>query len=172
MADSIYDVRIVKDYPKKGIDFLDITTLWKDPVAFKKHIDDLAAALEGIDYDCIVGLESRGFVIGSALAYLTGKSFIVIRKKGDLPTDKVTVEYKKEYGSDVFELDTATIGRGNKAVIVDDLLATGGTAVAAIQLIELAGAEVAATAFIFELSDLEVKPELKKYKVISLKKYP
>jgi len=149
-------IRSIPDYPKKGIMFRDITTLIKDPLGFKLIIDNLKErySSDSIKFDIIVGIESRGFIIGGALSYCLGKGFIPIRKKGKLPAETVSHEYELEYGTDTVEIHKDAINNGDRVLIVDDLLATGGTALAAITLIEKLGGVVAELAFIVDLPDL------------------
>jgi adenine phosphoribosyltransferase len=149
-------IRTIPDYPKKGIMFRDITTLIKDPVGFKLVIDAFTKrySREDLKFDMIVGIESRGFIIGGALAYTLGKGFVPIRKKGKLPADKVSHEYDLEYGTDVVEMHIDSIQKGTRVLLIDDLLATGGTALAAATLIEKLGGTIAEMAFIVNLPDV------------------
>jgi adenine phosphoribosyltransferase len=146
-------IRTVPDYPKKGIMFRDITTLIKDPVGFRLMIDSLTQRyLSGdIAFDVIVGIESRGFIIGGALAYTLGRGFVPVRKKGKLPAEKISHEYELEYGTDTVEMHRDAIVKGSRVLVVDDLLATGGTALAAAALIEKLGGTVAEMAFVVDL---------------------
>jgi len=149
-------IRTIPDYPKKGIMFRDITTLIKDPVGFRLVIDNLTQRyVQGdVSFDVIVGIESRGFIIGGALAYSLGKGFVPVRKKGKLPAEKVSHEYELEYGTDVVEMHVDSVGKGSRVLLIDDLLATGGTALAAAALIEKVGGIVAEMAFIVNLPDV------------------
>lgn len=149
-------IRTIPDYPKKGIMFRDITTLIKDPVGFRLVIDNFTQHyIKGdTEFDVIVGIESRGFIIGGALSYTLGKGFIPIRKKGKLPAEKITHEYALEYGTDIIEIHTDALVQGERVLVVDDLLATGGTALAAAALIEKLGGVVAEMAFIVNLPDV------------------
>ncbi len=149
-------IRTVPDYPKKGIMFRDITTLIKDPVGFRLVIDNFTQRyIKGdVDFDVIVGIESRGFIIGGALSYTLGKGFIPVRKSGKLPAEKITHEYELEYGTDTIEMHTDSLGKGTKVLLIDDLLATGGTALAAAALIEKLGGVIAEMAFIVNLPDV------------------
>lgn len=162
-------IRTIPDYPKKGIMFRDITTLLKDPVGFRLVIDNFTQHyIKGdMDFDVIVGIESRGFIIGGALAYTLGKGFVPIRKKGKLPAETVKQEYQLEYGTDSIEIHKDALGSGTKVLLVDDLLATGGTALAAAALIEKLGGHVAEMCFIVDLPDVGGKKKLlaKGYKV-------
>jgi adenine phosphoribosyltransferase len=168
-------IRTVPDYPKKGIMFRDITTLIKDPVGFRLVIDSLTQRyIEGaVKFDVIVGIESRGFIIGGALAYTLGKGFVPIRKKGKLPADIVTQEYELEYGTDQIEIHRDALHKGVKVLLVDDLLATGGTALAAAALVEKLGAEVAEMCFIVDLPDVGGAKKLrdKGYKFFALTEF-
>jgi adenine phosphoribosyltransferase len=163
-------IRVINDYPKEGIVFRDITTLLKNKRAFKMCINQLAK-LAGKDFDYVVGIEARGFILGSALAYKLGKGFIPIRKKGKLPFSTVSKDYKLEYGSATIEMHSDAIKKGEKVLIVDDLLATGGTAKAAAELIAESGGEVESIIFLVELSELGGRNVLKDYNTISLIKY-
>lgn len=149
-------IRTIPDYPKKGIMFRDITTLIKDPSGFRLVIDNLAEryAKEQTEFDIIAGIESRGFIIGGALSYSLGKGFIPIRKKGKLPADVISHEYELEYGTDIIEIHKDAVNKGDRVLIVDDLCATGGTALAAITLVEKLGGIVSEVAFIVDLPDL------------------
>jgi len=149
-------IRTIPDYPKKGIMFRDITTLIKDPVGFRLVIDNFTQRyIKGdVKFDVIVGIESRGFIIGGALSYTLGKGFIPIRKAGKLPGEKISHEYKLEYGTDKIEMHIDAIKKGTKALIIDDLLATGGTALASAELIEKLGGIVSEMAFIVNLPDI------------------
>lgn len=149
-------IRTVPDYPKKGIMFRDITTLIKDPVGFRLVIDSLTQRyISGnVKFDVIVGIESRGFIIGGALSYTLGKGFVPVRKSGKLPADKITHEYALEYGTDKIEMHTDSIHKGTRVLLIDDLLATGGTALAAAALIEKLGGIVAEMAFIVDLPEV------------------
>jgi len=155
-------IRSIPDYPKKGIMFRDITTLIKDPVGFKHVIDNLKDRYsEGnIPFDTIIGIESRGFIIGGALSYCLDKGFIPIRKKGKLPAEVISHEYELEYGTDTVEIHKDAINKGDRVLVVDDLLATGGTALAAVSLIEKLGGIVSELAFIVDLPELEGSKKL------------
>ncbi len=149
-------IRTVPDYPKKGIMFRDITTLIKDPVGFRLVIDSLTQRYIGgaLPFDVIVGIEARGFILGGALAYTLGKGFAPIRKAGKLPADVVQQEYELEYGTDTMEMHKDALAEGDRVLLVDDLLATGGTALAAANLVEKLGATVTEMAFIVNLPDV------------------
>ncbi len=148
-------IRTIPDYPKKGIMFRDITTLIKDPVGFRLVIDNFTQRyIKGdILFDLIVGIEARGFIIGGALSYTLGRGFVPIRKKGKLPAEVVRHEYALEYGVDTVEVHRDAIAKGTRVLLVDDLLATGGTALAAAALIEKLGGTVTELAFIVNLPD-------------------
>ena len=156
-------IRTIPNYPKKGIMFRDITTLIKDPVGFRLVIDTFTQRyIKGdIGIDLIVGIEARGFIIGGALSYTLGKGFVPIRKLGKLPAEVVRHEYELEYGKDTVEVHKDAIGKGAKVLLVDDLLATGGTALAAASLIEKLGGFVAELAFIVNLPDVGGYKKLK-----------
>jgi adenine phosphoribosyltransferase len=168
-------IRTVPDYPKKGILFRDITTLIKDPVGFRLVIDSLTQRYMKKDlyFDTIVGIEARGFIIGGALSYTLGKGFVPIRKAGKLPSVVEEQVYDLEYGSDKIEIHKDALAKGEKILLVDDLLATGGTALAAAALIEKLGGEVVEMAFIVNLPDVggEEKLLAKKYRVYSLTEF-
>ncbi len=165
-------IRTIPNYPKKGIMFRDITTLIKDPVGFRLVIDNFTQRyLQGdVPIDLIIGIEARGFIIGGALSYTLGKGFVPIRKKGKLPAEVVRHEYELEYGTDTVEVHKDAIAQGQKVLLVDDLLATGGTALAAAALIEKLGGMVAELAFIINLPDVGGYQRLKDkgYKVYCL----
>ena len=163
-------VRAIPDYPKKGVIFRDVTTLLKEGQYFKEAIDKMA---EKIDYeiDKVIGIEARGFIVGAPLAYKLSKGFIPIRKPGKLPCEKISVEYDLEYGKDSIEMHVDGIKKGERVVIVDDLLATGGTSQAAIKLVESLGAEVAGLLFLMELDDINGRQKLKNYRVDSIIHY-
>jgi len=151
-------IRTIPDYPKAGIMFRDITTLIKDPVGFRLVIDNLAQHYVsedlGFEFDTIVGIESRGFIIGGALSYVLGKGFVPIRKRGKLPGETVQEEYTLEYGTDVIEIHKDAIEDGDRIILIDDLLATGGTAYASARLVEKLGGIVQEIAFIVDLPDV------------------
>lgn len=168
-------IRTIPDYPKRGILFRDITTLLKDPVGFRLVIDSFTQRyIRGdLKFDIIVGIESRGFIIGGALAYSLGKGFIPIRKKGKLPADKISHEYELEYGTDTMEIHSDALQNGTPVLLVDDLLATGGTALAAAALVEKLGGTVAEMAFIVNLPDVGGAGKLleKGYRIFSLTEF-
>lgn len=168
-------IRTIPDHPKKGIMFRDITTLLKDPVGFRLVIDNFSQRyIEGkIDIDLIVGIEARGFIIGGALSYTLGKGFIPIRKVGKLPAEVERHEYELEYGTDTVEIHRDAIAKGSKVLLVDDLLATGGTALAAATLVEKLGGTIAEMAFIVNLPDVGGEKKLldRGYKVFCLTEF-
>ncbi|MGE5239218.1 MAG: adenine phosphoribosyltransferase [Chloroflexota bacterium] len=168
-------IRTIADYPKKGIMFRDITTLIKDPVGFRLVVDSLTQRyVKGdVPFDVIVGIESRGFILGGALAYTLGKGFVPVRKKGKLPAEKVSQEYELEYGTDSIEMHKDAIAEGERVLLIDDLLATGGTALAAAALIEKLGGIIMEMAFIVSLPDVGGMKRLKEknYKVYALTEF-
>ena len=164
-------IRNIPDFPKEGILFRDITTLLKDADAYEQLISELADSLKAYDVDIVIGPEARGFVIGSALAYAIHAGFVVARKPGKLPCKTMRFEYGLEYGSDTLEIHEDASKPGQRVAIVDDLLATGGTALATIKLAEQAGATVVAARFAIELCDLNGRELLKGYDVDSVIKY-
>ena len=164
-------IRDIKDFPKEGIIFRDITTLLKDPDALKCSIDELAKVVKQDEFDIVVGPESRGFIFGVPIAYNLSKGIALIRKKGKLPAEVVRKEYALEYGTAEIEIHKDAIKKGQKVVVVDDLLATGGTAKAIIELIEELGGEVVSLNFLIELDDLNGRELLKGYKINSILHY-
>ncbi len=144
-------IRTIPDFPKPGILFRDVTTLFKNSEAFNMLIGEMAAELKDKNVDIVVGPEARGFIMGSALAYALGAGFVPARKPGKLPCETISYEYALEYGTDRLEIHADAIKKGQRVVIVDDLLATGGTALAAIKLVEQMGGEVVAIRFAIEL---------------------
>lgn len=163
-------IRTVPDWPKKGIMFRDITTLLKDPEGFRKSIDFLVHRYIGRNIDKIAGIESRGFIIGSALAHQLGKGFIPLRKPGKLPAETVSQEYSLEYGTDKLEIHKDAIVPGEKVLVVDDLIATGGTCLAACKLIEKLGGRVEECAFLVDLPEIGGRKNIENagYKVFNL----
>lgn len=164
-------VRSIPDFPEPGIIFRDITTIIQHPDGLKMSIDGILEDLKGIDFDVVVGAESRGFIFGAPIAYAAGKGFSLIRKKGKLPCETISEEYDLEYGSAVIEMHTDAIQPGQKVVIIDDLIATGGTTEAMIKLVERLGGEVVSINFIIELAGLEGRKKLEGYRVSSLITY-
>lgn len=165
-------LRHVTGFPKEGIDFIDITTVLQDSEALHQSIDEMKKlALEMGDFDLIIGPESRGFIFGAPLAYALKKGFVPIRKRGKLPYKTICVEYQLEYGTDVLEIHQDAIRPGQRVVIIDDLLATGGTTESNIKLVEKLGGEVAGLVFFIELGFLKGRSKLEGYKVNSLVKF-
>ena len=164
-------IRNIPDFPKQGILFRDITTLLKDKTAFKKAIDGLAKIVKGKKIDYVVAVESRGFIFGAALAYKLGAGFIPIRKKGKLPAETISASYALEYGTDSLEMHKDALKENSKILIVDDLLATGGTVAAVCQLTQQVKAKIAGIVFLIELCDLKGRDKLKGYPVYSLIQY-
>lgn len=164
-------IRSIPDFPKEGILFRDITTLLKNPEAFNSMIALIAEKLKGMDIDIVICPEARGFIVGAAVAYAIGAGFVPARKPGKLPCEVNKISYGLEYGSDCLEVHKDAVLPGQRVAIVDDLLATGGTALAVIKLVEELGAEPVAAAFAVELTDLPGREALRGYQVISLIKY-
>ena len=158
----------IPDFPEPGIMFRDITSVIQDPEGLKLAVDGLAGLLKDTEFDLIVGPESRGFIFGVPVAYLKGKGFIPVRKKGKLPRKTVSQKYDLEYGQAEIEMHVDAIKPGQKVVIVDDLIATGGSAEAAAKLVEQLGGEVVKIIFVMELAGLEGRKKLAKYDVESL----
>ena len=158
----------IPDFPEPGIMFRDITSVIQDPDGLKLAVDGLVDLLKDTEYDLIVGPESRGFIFGVPVAYLTGKGFVPVRKKGKLPRETVSQKYDLEYGQAEIEIHTDAVKPGQKVVIVDDLIATGGSAEAAAELVEKLGGEVTKMIFVMELAGLKGREKLKKYDVGSL----
>lgn len=164
-------IREVPDFPKKGILFYDITTLLKDKAGYATLIDVLAERYIGKDVDLILGMEARGFIFGPALAYRLNAGFVPVRKPGKLPAATTRVEYDLEYGSNALEVHQDAIHKGQRVLIVDDLLATGGTAEATAKLAKKLGAEITGLAFVVELDFLKGREKLKPYDVFSVLHY-
>ena len=164
-------VRNIPDFPIAGINFKDITTLLSDGQAFAQVVDTLAARYEGRGIDAVVGIESRGFIFSAPLAYRLGVGLVPVRKHGKLPAATYRVEYDLEYGSNKLEIHRDALKPGARVVIVDDLLATGGTVAAACQLVEMAGGQVEEVAFVIELAFLNGREQLTNYPIFSLIQY-
>ena len=164
-------IRDVKDFPKEGILFKDITTLLQDGEGLVESIDQIAARLEGVDFDLVVGPEARGFIFGVPTAYKLKKGFVPVRKPGKLPYKCISETYDLEYGSSTIEMHVDAIEKGQKVVIIDDLLATGGTTKAMIDLVEKMGGIVAKVVFLIELKDLNGRELLKGYDIESILQY-
>ena len=167
-------IRSIPDYPKKGILFRDITTLIKDEKAFKESIDQICKIVKDIEFEKIAAIESRGFVFASAVSYNLSKSFILLRKKGKLPSEKLSQDFELEYGKATIEIHKDSIKKNDSVLIIDDLIATGGTAEAGAKLIEKSGGKVAGFVFVINLFDLNGSKKLieKGYKVNSLLDFP
>jgi adenine phosphoribosyltransferase len=164
-------VRSIPDFPIPGILFKDITPLLRDPQALRKAIDAMAAGCSGMGVDCVVGIESRGFILGAPLAYLLNAGFVPIRKPGKLPAETVGAEYTLEYGVNRLEMHRDAMAPGQRVLVVDDLLATGGSARAAAQLVEALGGVVVGMSFLVELAFLRGRDRLAGYDVRSLITY-
>ena len=164
-------IRNIQDFPQEGVLFRDITTLLKDAEGMKEAIDQMTAKLEGVAFDLVLGPESRGFIFGMPVAYNMGKGFVPVRKAGKLPAEVVSKEYALEYGTATIEMHKDAIQPGQKVVIVDDLMATGGTAKAIVEMVEEMGAEVAALLFLIELDFLEGRKVLPDYRIESIIHY-
>jgi adenine phosphoribosyltransferase len=164
-------VRIVMDFPNEGISFKDITTLLKDPEAYVYTVDSLVNYCREKGVDIIVGPEARGFVLGAPVAYALKVGFVPVRKPGKLPAETVKYEYELEYGMDSLEIHKDAIRPGQRVVVVDDLLATGGTALAAVKLVEKLGGIVVGVVFVMELSYLDGRKTLEGYDVYSVVSY-
>jgi adenine phosphoribosyltransferase len=161
-------IRNIPDFPKEGILFKDITPLLKDGEALKEAIRRMAAMFRDYDIDYVVGIEARGFLVGTPLAIALDKGFIPIRKPGKLPHEVLHMAYELEYGENVLEIHKDAVSKGDKILLIDDLLATGGTTLAATKMIEKLGGEVVACGFLLELKDLDGRKVLKDYEVKSL----
>ena len=161
-------VRSIPDFPEPGIIFRDVTSILQDPDGLKLSIDLIQEKLEGLDFDVIAGTESRGFIFGVPVAYNMHKAFVPVRKKGKLPCETVSREYALEYGTAAIEIHKDAIKPGQKVVVIDDLIATGGTIEAAVKLIEELGGEVVKVVFLMELAGLKGRERLKDYEVESV----
>jgi adenine phosphoribosyltransferase len=164
-------IRDIPDYPKKGVGFKDLTTLWKDGKLVRKVNDDLEARWKGKGVEKIVGIEARGFIVGAPLADRLGIGFVPARKVGKLPSDRVSMDYELEYGRQALEIHVDAVSKGEKVLVVDDLLATGGTSKAAGVLVERMGGRIVGFAFIAELTSLGGRKKLDGYEVYSIAKY-
>lgn len=164
-------IRDIPDFPQKGVLFKDITPMLQDGVAFRAALDRLAAHYAGAGIQTVVGVESRGFIFGAPLAYLLKSGFVPVRKFGKLPAQTVNVEYTLEYGTNIVEIHTDAVKAGERVLIVDDLLATGGTVSATVELVERLGGHIAGIAFLVELQNLRGRDHLKDYDVFALIKY-
>ena len=164
-------IRHVPDFPKPGILFYDVTTLLRDPGGFQQALDDLTAPYDEDAVDVVVGIESRGFILGAAVADRLNAGFVLVRKPGKLPANTIQVSYDLEYGSDVLEMHADAIELGQRVLIVDDLLATGGTARATIDLVKQTGGEILGLAFLIELVELNGRKKLSGEEVRAVLRY-
>jgi adenine phosphoribosyltransferase len=170
-ADVKKSIRTIPDYPKKGIAFKDLTTLWRNGALTRRVTDALEAKYKGAKLDKIVGIEARGFIVGAPLADRLGIGFVPARKVGKLPGSKVSVNYDLEYGRAGLEIHLGSISKGDRVLVVDDLLATGGTSRAAASLIERVGGDVVGFAFVTELGSLHGRRKLAGYEVFAIARY-
>lgn len=161
-------LRQIPDFPKEGVNFIDITTVLQDPEAFRDSVNQMAELVDDLEFDLIIGSESRGFIMGAPLAYAKGTGFIPVRKSGKLPFATVETSYQLEYGVDRLEMHTDAIKAGQRVLIVDDLLATGGTAKANCDLVEELGGEVVGLLFFIELTALNGRSKLEDYRIESV----
>ncbi|HEX2915995.1 MAG TPA: adenine phosphoribosyltransferase [Chloroflexia bacterium] len=164
-------IRDIPDFPTQGILFKDITTLLQDPQAFRQALDEMTDAYKGEQIDAVVGIESRGFIFGAPLAYNLGAGFVLARKLGKLPFDTIAAEYSLEYGTNTIEMHADAIKPGQRVLIADDLLATGGTVQATARLVEQLGGEVVGLVFLVELAFLKGRERLTQYRVTALLDY-
>ena len=164
-------IRSIPDFPEPGIIFRDITTVLQDAEGFRLAIDEMKKLLEGVEFDVVIGAESRGFIFGAPLAYALGKPFVLVRKKGKLPCETISQDYEFEYGTATLEIHKDALEKDQKCVIVDDLIATGGTIKAAATLVEKLGAQVVKCIFLLELAGLNGREKLKDYDVGSVVSY-
>lgn len=165
-------IRTIPDFPKEGIMFRDITTVLQDKDGFALAVDSLIDMLDGVEFDMIAGSESRGFIFGAPVAYAMNKAFLIVRKAGKLPRETISETYDLEYGTATLEIHKDSIKPGQKVVIIDDLIATGGTTEAMIKMIERLGGKVVKICFVIELAGLKGREKLKNYDVESLAIYP
>ncbi|MEA3422637.1 MAG: adenine phosphoribosyltransferase [Bacillota bacterium] len=164
-------IRVIEDFPVEGISFKDITTLLSDGEAFNFSINEMIRMIGDLEFDVIVAPEARGFLIGSPISFQMKKPFVPIRKKGKLPFETLTYEYELEYGTDILEVHNDAIKPGDRVLIVDDLLATGGTVKAIVEMVKKLGGEVVGLEFLIELDFLKGRDLLKEYRVESLIQY-
>ena len=165
-------IRDIVDFPKKGIIFKDVTTAIKKPEIFKEIIDYFVEQLKDIEFDYVAGIESRGFFLAAPIAYILNKGLLVIRKPGKLPAETISAEYELEYGTDKLEIHIDAIEKGQKVIIMDDLIATGGTLGASIELVEKLGGSVPASMFLIELEELKAREKYgSKTNMISMLKF-
>ena len=165
-------VTTIPNFPKEGIMFRDVTSVVQDPEGLKMAIDQLVEKLKGLDFDLVVGTESRGFLFGAPVAYALNKGFILVRKKGKLPREVISEDYDLEYGSATIEMHKDSIKPGQKVVVIDDLFATGGTTEAVVKLVERLGGEIVSMGFVMELAGLGGMEKFKKYNPYALITYP
>jgi len=161
-------ITVIPDFPEKGILFRDITSVIQDPNGFKIAVEGLIDSLKGVDFDLVLGTESRGFVFGAPVAYAMKKGLILVRKKGKLPRETVCEDYSLEYGTASLEMHSNSIKKGQKVVIIDDLLATGGTTEAVVKMVKRLGGKVVKICFVIELAGLKGRSKLAGYPVDSL----
>lgn len=161
-------VRTIPDFPEPGIMFRDITSVLQDADGFKLAIDEMMKLIEGLDFDVVAGAESRGFILGAPIAYLLNKPMVLVRKKGKLPCETVEQSYELEYGTATIEMHKDAIKPGQKVLLVDDLIATGGTVEASAKLVEKLGGEVVKIIFLMELAGLKGRERLSKYDMDSV----
>lgn len=161
-------IRLIKDFPKPGINFRDITTLLQDAEAFKKAVDTMANLCKDMEVDIIACPEARGFALGAPLAYAMGKGLVLLRKPGKLPGKTISHSYQLEYGTDALEVHEGAILPGQKVLLIDDVLATGGTMVAAVELVKKSGAQVSGLAFLMDLLGLGGREKLTDHRVVTL----
>lgn len=164
-------VRSIPDFPEEGIIFRDVTSILQDKDGLKLAIDKMQECLQGVDFDLVLGPESRGFIFGVPIAYNLNKAFVPVRKKGKLPCETVEMEYNLEYGTSTIEMHKDAILPRQKVVIIDDLIATGGTIEAITKLVELLGGEIVKIVFLMELEGLKGREKLEKYSVDSIIRY-
>ena len=164
-------IREVPDYPKPGILFYDLTTLLKDPEALRRVIDIFSDKYQGQSIDQIIGIESRGFIFGPALAYNLNVGFVPVRKKGKLPAETIQASYDLEYGQDSLEIHKDAVKRGQRVLIVDDLIATGGTALATVEMVRKLGGKIIGLAFVIELEFLKGRQRLNDLDLFSILRY-
>jgi len=164
-------IRVIEDFPEEGISFKDITTVLQDPKLLKEAIDQMTEKFKELGVDIVVGPESRGFIFGTPMAYNLDAGFVMVRKPGKLPAETVKYSYDLEYGQDTLEIHKDAIKKGQKVLIVDDLLATGGTVSATAKLVEMLGGEVVGLGFFIELTELKGRDKLTQYNIHSIVKY-
>lgn len=171
MKDIKTFVRTIPDFPKPGIQFRDVTTIVENPEGMRTAVDGIVDMLKDLDFDLILGSESRGFLFGAPVAYAMNKGFVMVRKRGKLPRETICEDYCLEYGTATLEMHKDSVKKGQKVVIVDDLIATGGTTEAIIKMVERLGGEVVRICFVIELAGLNGREKLKGYDVRSLAVY-